>query len=383
MCTLDDQGFGGDNSTSKDKVVIKRKRVLSKAKNKRSRVRRQPSSSEFSSTTPSASSQEESLFGIFGAHEVSEETSPQNMSNNQQPTIGHGLISVIGRRRSMEDAFTVFPNLLHFTWEDRNKSNKVGFYDFFAVFDGHGGHKVSHKCKERLHHLVAEEAARESSEVNWESVMTASFARMDAEVTEGQVGGGGGSRGYTKTVGSTAAAVVVGKEEIVVANCGDCRVVLFRDGAALPLSRDHKPERPDEKQRVEEAGGNVVEDSDCSRVLGVLSTSRSIGDYRLKPYVISEPEVQICKRGAADDFVVIATDGLWDVLDNETVCDLVRKCFNGQVSKKVLDGVAGNSAAAAATMLAELAIARGSKDNISVIVVQLQKLNADTSCFTE
>ncbi|XP_074266325.1 protein phosphatase 2C 51-like [Silene latifolia] len=282
----------------------------------------------------------------------------------------------------MEDSFTVFPNLVQLTCDDKQAAdNEEIAYDFFAVFDGHGGHKVSNKCRERLHYLVAEEVAARGGwrDVDWDSVMSTSFSRMDVEVVEAEAGvvvAHGNNRSITRTVGSTALVVVIGKEKIVVANCGDCRAVLFRDGAPFPLSRDHKPERPDEKERVEAAGGNVVEDSECSRVLGVLSTSRSIGDYNLKPYMTSEPEVQICKRGPTDEFMVIATDGLWDVLANETACDLVRKCFYGQVSKKVLQEVHGNCSAAAATMLAELAIARGSNDNISVIVVQLQSFEA-------
>ncbi|XP_074262951.1 protein phosphatase 2C 51-like [Silene latifolia] len=282
----------------------------------------------------------------------------EKMSNTA--TFGHGLISLIGRQRSMEDSFTVFPNLVQLTGDDKQAADKEETaYDFFAVFDGHGGHKVSHKCRERLHYLVAEEVAARGGwrDVDWDSVMSTSFSRMDVEVAEaGVVAACGKNRSITRTVGSTALVVVIGKEVIVVANCGDCRAVLFRDGAPFPLSRDHKPERPDEKQRVEAAGG----------------------DYNLKPYMTSEPEVQICKRGPTDEFMVIATDGLWDVLANETACDLVRKCFYGQFSKKVLQEVHGNCSAAAATMLAELAIARGSNDNISVIVVQLQSFEAST-----
>lgn len=96
----------------------------------------------------------------------------------------------------------------------------------------------------------------------------------------------------------------------------------------------------------------------------------------------SEPEVQVCKRSDSDDFLVIGTNGLWDVVPNEMACDLVRKCFNGQVSRTVMEGVGGNCSAAAATLLAELAIARGSRDNISVIVVQLRNFDPDSFSFT-
>ncbi|KAL9230951.1 hypothetical protein vseg_006234 [Gypsophila vaccaria] len=272
------------------------------------------------------------------------------MSN--PPTIGHGLISVIGRRRSMQDAFTVFPNLVHI------KSDGVETtYDFFAVFDGHGSRKVSNKCKHRLHHLVAEElTCDERRVIEWQSVMATCFAKMDAEVAEHE-GEMDASRSVAKaTVGSTALVVVViGKEEIVVANFGDCRVVLFRDDSPLQLSRDHKPQRPDERERMEGAGVSV-----SSLIPGALSTSRPI-----------------------DDFLVIGTNGLWDVIPNEIACELVRKCFSGQVSKTVLKGVGGNCSAAAATMLAELAIARGSPDNISVIVVQLRSFDEKSSSFTK
>ncbi|KAF3448697.1 hypothetical protein FNV43_RR09410 [Rhamnella rubrinervis] len=163
-----------------------------------------------------------------------------------------------------------------------------------------------------------------------------------------------------------------GEEEIVVANCGDSRAVLWRGGAAVPLSRDHKPDRPDEMERIEAAGGRIIDWNGC-RVLGVLATSRSIGDHYLKPYVIPEPEVTVCKRTKSDEFIVIATDGLWDVVSNEFACEVVRRCLDAQIKRRFPEGFSGSAAAAAATMLAEVAMARGSKDNISIIVVELNK----------
>ncbi|XP_074315934.1 putative protein phosphatase 2C 8 isoform X2 [Silene latifolia] len=290
------------------------------------------------------------------------------MSN--PPTIEHGLISVIGRRRSMEDAFTVYPNLVRLKCdvhehkhkhedEHENKKGKKQVetsYDFFAVFDGHGSNKVSDRCKERLHHLVADEMTRVERgavDVDWQSVMANSFARMEAEVTATLSSFG------RKKVGATAlVVVVVGTAEIVVASFGDCRVVLFRDDASLQLSRCPKVERSAEQERTEAGGINLRD-------------------------LLSEAEVEVCKRNGLDDFIVIGTDGLWDVIDNDTAGDMVRKCFRGQVSKTVLEGVDGNCAAAAATMLAELAIARGSRDNISVIVVQLRAFDANSSSFTK
>ncbi|OIV92643.1 hypothetical protein TanjilG_17994 [Lupinus angustifolius] len=276
----------------------------------------------------------------------------------------HGFISVIGRRRLMEDAVKVVPHFMLYGG---------CYYDFFAVYDGHGGTLVAEACRERLHLLLAEEVKMEKEELlNWDKVMGSCFFKMDMEIGVGDEDGKGGN-----TMGSTAAVVVVGKEEIVVANCGDSRAVLSRGGVAVPLSRDHKPDRPDEKQRIEDAGGVVI-DWNGNRVLGVLATSRSIGDHCMKPFVISEPEINVYERTELDEFVVVASDGLWDVVSNKCACEVVRSNINAHMKKKKKknekEECITSYAAESAALLAELAMARGSQDNISVIVIQLNTI---------
>ncbi|KNA18854.1 hypothetical protein SOVF_066550 [Spinacia oleracea] len=275
-------------------------------------------------------------------------------------TISHGVISVIGRRRSMEDAVTVAPSLVqitknhHPTDQEKDLPDELMSYDLFAVYDGHGSNRIVQRCKERLHHVVAEQLLDAGRVDQWESVMTTSFAKMDDEIAKED-----GLRSHSPTEeaeGTTALVVLVGKEEIVVANCGDSRVVLFSDGAALPLSRDRKPEGRDERERAGSSTG---------------------GDEHPNQYVISTPDVTVHKRAISENFLVIASDGLWDVVSNETACDLVRKCCSGElVSRIPMEGTIGKCAAASAAMLVELALARGSKDNISVIVVELEQLHA-------
>ncbi|KAF9623594.1 hypothetical protein IFM89_003384 [Coptis chinensis] len=92
------------------------------------------------------------------------------------------------------------------------------------------------------------------------------------------------------------------------------------------------PDRPDEIDRVEAAGGRVI-NWNGYRVLGVLATSRSIGDQYFKPYVISVPKVSITKRTEKDEFVILARDGLYDVMSNEMACQVVRHCRNGQIGR--------------------------------------------------
>ncbi|KAA8533628.1 hypothetical protein F0562_030938 [Nyssa sinensis] len=277
----------------------------------------------------------------------------------------HGAISVIGLRREMEDAVTTE---LGFVTRDSRK------YDFFGVYDGHGGSGVAHACRDQLHWLLLREieekgasttSAMVAGEVDWEKVMLVTFGKMDEEVNDSAwVGAHYGASSVT--IGSTAVVAVVGEEELVVANCGDSRAVLSRGGVAIPLSNDHKPDRPDELERIEFAGGRVI-NWDGHRVLGVLATSRSIGDHYLKPFVISEPEVTVNERTDADEFLILASDGLWDVISNEVACEVVRRCLDRRMRRKCQKSVHGRKsseianesrATEAAAALADLAMAR-------------------------
>ncbi|XP_020252561.1 protein phosphatase 1B-like [Asparagus officinalis] len=112
-------------------------------------------------------------------------------------------------------------------------------------------------------------------------------------------------------------------------------------------------------------------------VLGVLATSRSIGDYYLKPYVTSEPEVAVTNRTEDDEFLILASDGLWDVISNEVACKITRRCLSGRAAKIFPQAIGGSSAAEAAAFLAELAMSRGSRDNISVVVVELKRVSRE------
>ncbi|KAK0595813.1 hypothetical protein LWI29_010226 [Acer saccharum] len=277
--------------------------------------------------------------------------------------VSHGSVSVIGRRREMEDAVRAESGFM----VDRDGEK----FDFFGVYDGHGGSRVAQACKERLHRVLVDLIAEDhekggggTGNIVWERVMEECFERMDEEVNRGTVG--------EEMVGSTAVVAVVGKEELVVANCGDSRAVLYRSGVVVPLSIDHKPDRPDELIRVEAAGGRVI-NWNGHRILGVLASSRSIGDQYLKPFVIAKPEVTVSERTDNDEFLILASDGLWDVMSNEVACQVVRRSFNGRIKWASQHVVNGNRATRAANVLSEIAIARGSSDNISVIVVDLSK----------
>ncbi|KAI3907259.1 hypothetical protein MKW92_005144 [Papaver armeniacum] len=297
--------------------------------------------------------------------------------------LSHGSVSLCGRRREMEDTVTIIPGLINL---NRRWNHDYGFnvddgvmewkYDFFAVYDGHGGSGVADVCRDQLHRvLVNEMESCDGNEIDWENVMVSCFMKMDDAVS-----GEGVENEEIKSIGSTAVVALISTDQIIVANCGDSRAVLSRGGTPIPLSRDHRPDRTDEMERVEAAGGRVI-NWNGYRVLGVLATSRSIGDHYLKPYVISVPEVTVTSRTESDEFVILASDGLWDVMPNDMACNIARKCLEGKIARKFASSASPSSsghtgnAALAAAVLAELAIAKGSKDNISVVVVELKKLN--------
>ncbi|XP_058109512.1 probable protein phosphatase 2C 24 [Magnolia sinica] len=307
----------------------------------------------------------------------------ESATSSESAVLGHcpkyGMSSVCGRRREMEDAVSIHPSFF------QRKPQIPGNLHFFGVYDGHGCSHVAMSCKDRMHGLLAEELGRGEVEPSeWKEVMERSFLRMDMEV----VGGENNStvvvhcRCEKQTpdcdaVGSTAVVAVVGHDKIVVANCGDSRAVLCRNGKPVPLSSDHKPDRPDELQRIQAAGGRVIF-WDGPRVLGVLAMSRAIGDNYLKPFVSSEPEVTVTYRSPDDECLILASDGLWDVVSNSMACDIARMCLRGHAPGAPLTDAGGDcgpdkACSDAAILLTKLALARHSTDNVSVVVVDLRR----------
>ncbi|KAL0692291.1 hypothetical protein Bca4012_059471 [Brassica carinata] len=154
--------------------------------------------------------------------------------------------------------------------------------------------------------------------------------------------------------GSTASTAILVGDRLLVANVGDSRAVICRAGKAFAVSRDHKPDQSDERERIENAGGFVMW-AGTWRVGGVLAVSRSFGDRLLKQYVIADPEIQEEKIDDSLEFLILASDGLWDVFSNEEAVAVVKEVEEPEESTKKLVGEA---------------IKRGSADNITCVVVR-------------
>ncbi|CAL0306965.1 unnamed protein product [Lupinus luteus] len=329
-----------------------------------------------------------------------------NYQNGLESSRGplYGSSSICGKREEMEDAIAAKPQLLKVSskmllMDDHvNENTKYSLAHVFGVYDGHGGFQVANYCRDRLHLALIEEieAAQSSfTETNkgeewqnqWKKALANCFRKVDDEVGGIHAGNSeNDSGGYESniealtpdTVGSTAVVAILSQNHIIVANCGDSRAVLYRGKEALPLSIDHKPNREDEWARIEAAGGRVINWKGY-RVVGVLAMSRSIGDRYLKPYIIPEPEVMFVQREKNDECLILASDGLWDVVTNEEACEVARKRillwhkkfgYNGSTGQG--EGGVDPAAHHAAEYLSRLALQRGSQDNISVIVIDLK-----------
>ncbi|MBA0789771.1 hypothetical protein Gohar_014460 [Gossypium harknessii] len=307
-----------------------------------------------------------------------------------------GFTSIRGRRPEMEDAFVAIPRFLQVPSQIlkaesvTNGMNRDLTAHFYGVYDGHGGCQVANYCRERMHLALAEEIEKAKSCIRegnirhdwqelWKKAFSNCFIKVDAEI-------GGVCNGVNdtdnkpiapETVGSTAVVAVVSPTHIIVANSGDSRAVLYRGKHPMPLSVDHKPDREDEHARIEAAGGKVIQ-WNGSRVFGVLAMSRSIGDRYLKPWIIPNPEVMFVPRVKEDECLILASDGLWDVISNEEACEVARKRIllwhkkhGDKLPAERGEGI-DLAAQSAADYLSKLALSKGSKDNITIIVLDLK-----------
>lgn len=230
-------------------------------------------------------------------------------------------------------------------------------YDVYAVFDGHGGDKVAEHCKERLLPLLGN--AILSTEHNIPLALYETFVTLDGTLP----------KEVSQFVGSTANVLIKDQKTIWVANCGDSRAVSQVNDIAVPLSIDHKPHRKDEFERIKRTGGfvgkSVVED--VWRVNGILAVSRALGDHHLSPQVIPLPEIHIMDITPVTKFVIMATDGLWDVISNE---DAVKMVFTEYQNESKTDRETLNIAC---TKLIMHAVEKGTTDNTTVMIVHIRR----------
>ena len=177
---------------------------------------------------------------------------------------------------------------------------------------------------------------------------------MKRQAQGGRVMAGGGAMGNNRVcqlkdhpvhAGCTAVVTLRVGNRLFTANCGDSRAVLCRAGKALPLSFDHKPNDQIEMNRIVGAGGFITEAQGHFRINGNLNLSRSLGDLKYKQnpqksfaeqIITAHPDITEHVLSPQDEFMILACDGVWDVLSNDEAVAFVRERLQRNISAKLI-----------------------------------------------
>jgi serine/threonine protein phosphatase PrpC len=190
-----------------------------------------------------------------------------------------GVIEEQGVMSYMEDKTAIF----QYIRIPALSNSLVSPVSYFAVYDGHGGGEASAYLEKTLHRNIIESLAIGARDIQAAAhgpvldglvtkALRDSFLKTDYQFL---------NTSQHPDHGSTATTLLVLGQRLYCANVGDSRTVLCRNFAAIPMSVDHKPSRPDETKRIRDAGGYIID----NRVMRVLAVSRSFGDATLKKSV--------------------------------------------------------------------------------------------------
>eukprot|EP01126_Amoeba_proteus_P016852 TRINITY_DN1792_c0_g1_i15.p1 TRINITY_DN1792_c0_g1~~TRINITY_DN1792_c0_g1_i15.p1 ORF type:complete len:323 (-),score=60.32 TRINITY_DN1792_c0_g1_i15:1459-2427(-) len=249
-----------------------------------------------------------------------------------------------GRRPTMEDTSIVIKNF---------GGSKLHL--FCAIFDGHFGDRCAKFLHKNLANVILSNGLLYTDTVK-------SLEQAYFDVDEQWIKEATKDENNKMEDGSTALTCIIMNRTLVVANTGDSRVIMCQGGVAKALSVDHKPNSQKERERIEKAGGHIIN----QRIEGRLAISRAFGDIEFKTgqkkWVTCMPDVEIISITPDIDFIVLGCDGVYDELSNEDIVAFVSHRINLKLDLFDIT-----------KELAEEAIEMGSTDNISIIIIQFHK----------
>ncbi|XP_065890179.1 protein phosphatase 1E-like [Dysidea avara] len=266
---------------------------------------------------------------------------PQLAPPNKRYTVS--IRAIKNSRRKMEDRHEHYNDINHlFGLEGLPETA------YFAVFDGHAGVEAAIYAKCHLLNNIIRQPLF-SSDLN--KAITEGINVTDKNFCVK-------AEEERLRSGTTVVVAIVRGSQLYMGWTGDSQVILVRRGVPVFVSEPHKPSMKTERQRIESLGGCVMWVGSSWRVDGHLSVSRAIGDAEHKPTITSEPDVASIKLDGTEDYLVLACDGIWDVIKPRHVPQLVYTHLT-----------AGGSKESVAKSLIDHAKAEGSSDNMTVIVV--------------
>lgn len=262
------------------------------------------------------------------------------------PIVRSGSCAEKGPKQYMEDEHICIDNLLESIDEAEGLPSPGAFY---GVFDGHGGTDAATYVRKNILKFIVEDS---QFPVCLEKAIRNAFVKADNAFAD--------NSSLDISSGTTALTALVFGRTMVIANAGDCRAVLGKRGRAIELSKDHKPNCPSEKLRIEHLGGAIYD----GYLNGQLSVSRALGDWHMKSPkgstcpLTAEPELQQITLTEEDEFLIIGCDGLWDVMSSQCAVSITRK-----------ELMVHNDPERCSRELVREALKRNTCDNLTVIVV--------------
>ncbi|KAM1282816.1 hypothetical protein ACFX2J_025758 [Malus domestica] len=300
-----------------------------------------------------SSSPQKNMINSFQLESIGEDTVIADKKQsllNFVPALRSGEWSDIGGRTHMEDTHICIGDLAKQFGYNLLGGEAISFY---GVFDGHGGKDAAHFVRDNLPRVIVEDA---DFPLELEKVITRSFMETDAA--------------FAKTCslealasGTTALTAMIFGRSLLVANAGDCRAVLSRCGVAIEMSRDHRPCCTKERTRIESLGGYI----DDGFLNGELGVTRALGNWHLEGMkdvgerggpLSAEPELKLMTLSKDDEFLIIGSDGIWDVFTSRNAVDFARRRLQEHNDVKLC-----------CKQIVEEAIKRGAMDNLTLVMV--------------
>ena len=265
------------------------------------------------------------------SHEDKSQSSFQNSQNNYIfRSFSYQEDKNLKYRQSMEDIGVMLPDFI--------PEKK---YSLFGIFDGHGGNDVVKYIKNRLPEIIKANITKNDNYDSIENNLTSSFHKIDEEL-----------KFYdSEHTGSTATILLFQDNIVYCANVGDSTAFIVYDNFIKKISIDHKCTDPKEEERILLSGGKITK----NRVMGQLVLSRCLGDLYCKKYGVSNiPDISVNKLEGNVKYVVVASDGVWDMVKENELLQLSK-------NRKNAEGFCKD--------LVKLAIDKDTKDNVSCIVI--------------
>jgi protein phosphatase 1L len=261
-------------------------------------------------------------------------------------------VSKCGKRPQNEDKHNIIINI-------SNTNKSIQPINFYGIYDGHGGKYVSTFLSENLpQHFLNKSVEYPLNGRYINSV----YKKLNKTLIKEH-------KKQSTNCGSTCLVAIEYKYKesryLDILNTGDSRCVICTDNVANCKTKDHKPKWPEEEMRIKQLGGKIYYDGFDWRVKD-LSVSRAFGDLDAQPFLTNRPDVYRHRVKKNDKFMIMACDGLWDVFDNQEAVNIVlANCYDIKTNKRKECKIN------IARKLADLAIQKGSTDNITVSVVFL------------